>query len=151
MNAADIVMRFMTAGEQGDWETFAECVADDYVFLVPPIRQTKRELISSQKALWGAFPDFKFNLRITEVRENTVKGVYQLSGTHTGTLIPPVPGSFMAIQPTGKRIVLAENDVEYTLRDGKIIQQKVGANPDSGWMGILKQLGVKDPYAGFQS
>lgn len=146
MDAAEVVKRFMRAGEEGDWETFANSMAENYVFRVHNLQQGKREMLSSQKALWGAFPDLNFNLRITEVQGDVVKGTFQLSGTHTGTLIPPVPGAFVSVAPTGKKVLLAENTVDYTVQDGKVVEQNVSDHPNSGWRGILTQLGVENPY-----
>jgi predicted ester cyclase len=147
MSAADTVKKFMRAGETGDWQTFADCMADDYVFTVHTIRQGKREMLSSQKAMWAAFPDLSFNLHITAEQGNVVKATFRITGTHTGTLIPPVPGSFLSINPTGKKVSLPENTVEYIVRGDTIAEQHVTEHPNSGWKGILKQLGVDDPYA----
>jgi hypothetical protein len=144
---SELVVRYMRAGEQGDWETFAGALAEDFVFNAPPVTLNKRELLSTQKALWGAFPDLNFNLRITEVVGNIVKATYRLTGTHTGTLIPPVPGSFIAVAATRKKVALVESWVHYTLQNDTIIRQEVEPNPESGWPGVLKQLGVKNPYS----
>lgn len=147
MSIADVVRAYHRGIEQGDWKTVDQCLAEHFIFSGPTVQPLgKRALMSSMKALWAAFPDVKFNLRITAEQGNVVKAVVNITGTHTGTLIPPFPDRFMSIQSTGKKIALASEPAVYTMEGGKIARQDVEASPDGGWPGIFKQLGLKYPY-----
>ncbi len=143
MDPASILKAYFEAGERGDWTTFADSLSEDFVFTAVPITQSKREIVSSTKALWAAFPDLKFNIRIQEVQGEVVKATYQITGTHSGTLVPPVMGQFVTVAPTGKKIMLPVAGVELTVRNGKIVRQANEPKAESSWPGILEQLGVK--------
>ncbi len=85
--------------------------------------------------------------RLACTKNTVIKGVtsthnHDRTGTHTGTLIPPLTGKFMKVAPTGKKIALAEEILEYTIRDGQIVLQKAQPSPNTGWAGIFKQLGI---------
>lgn len=147
MDAADIVKAYFEAGERGDWITFAGFLDDDFVFTAVPVTQNKAELLSSTRALWGAFPDLKFNFRARSVENNVVKGTYQITGTHTGLLIPPMQDQFVAFPPTGKYISLPQAEIEMTLRGDKIIRQKNEPKGESSWPGIFEQIGEENPYS----
>lgn len=147
MDAAAFVTTYFEAAEKGDWKTFGSSLSEDFIFRSAPVTQTRNELVSSTKALWAAFPDLKFHFRAISVQGNVVKGTYQITGTHTGMLIPPVPGAFVTVAPTGKKILLPEAGIELTLEDGKIVAQNNEPKPESGWPGILDQLGVRNPYS----
>jgi len=147
MNAAEVVKAYHRGIEQGDWSLVDECLADTFVFSGPTVQPlSKRALISSMKALWAAFPDLSFNLRITEDHGNRIKGVVNITGTHTGTMIPPFPDRFMSIPPTGKRISLVDEPCIYVLEGNKIIRQEVEPRREGGWPGIFRQLGLDYPY-----
>ncbi len=143
MNPADIVLASYRAIEQGDWPALQSLLTDDFLFSgATPVPLRKAEVVASMKALWAAFPDVQFNPRIVQVQGNRVHTTIRITGTHTGLLIPPLPGVFLTIQPTGKKVALVEEPSEYTLRGDKIITLQAVPNPDGGWPGILKQLGV---------
>lgn len=140
---SDIVKEYQAAAERGDWETFESLIADDFTIEGPtPEPLGKRANISMHKALWAAFPDLQFNIRILEESGNWIKLAANITGTHTGTLIPPIPGKFIKVAPTGKKIALAEEILEYTIRDNQLVLQQAIATPDTGWAGIFKQLGI---------
>ncbi|NJN67900.1 MAG: ester cyclase [Chloroflexaceae bacterium] len=147
MSIADVVRAYHRGIEQGDWGLVDECLADSFVFSGPTVQPlNKRALISSMKALWAAFPDIGFNLRIVQEQANQVKGVVNITGTHTGTLIPPFPDRFMTVAPTGKKISLVDEPCTYLLEGNQIIRQEVEPRRDGGWPGIFRQLGLEYPY-----
>ncbi len=147
MGAADSVRMYHRAIEQGDWKKLDSLLADDFTFGGPTVvNLDKRALVSSMKALWAGFPDVRFNLRILEEGDTTVKAVSTITGTHTGNLIPPFPDKFITIAPTGKTIALSDEISTYTLRGGRLIEQRVTPKRDGGWPGILRQIGQEYPY-----
>jgi hypothetical protein len=120
-------------------------LADEFMFSGPtPEPLSKRACISMHKALWGGFPDLKFNLNILAVQGNVVKGSTRITGTHTGLLIPPTPGNFVTISPTNKKIALSEEVSEYTIRGQHMVKMHVTPDPNGGWPGIYRQLDI-DP------
>lgn len=147
MQATDIVLRYHAAIEQSDWDTVNTLLADDFVFRVPALPAlSKGAYVSSVRALQAAFPDLRFNLRIVAENGLSVQGITQMTGRHSGLLIPPFTDQFMTILPTGKQITLAEETCHYTLANGRIVRQDVEGHPDGSWPGIFKQLGVEYPY-----
>lgn len=144
-NLEEVVKRFHGSVEQGHWDVLEALLADEFVFSGPtPEPLNKRTCISMRKALWGGFPDLKFNLRIIQVQENIVKATVRITGTHTGLLIPPTPGNFVAISPTHKKIALNEEVAEYTIRGDRMVKMHVYPDPNGGWPGIYRQLDI-DP------
>jgi hypothetical protein len=147
LRPAEIVKTYHRAIERGDWKALEHYLSDDFIFIGPTVKPLgKRALISSQKALWAAFPDVNFNLRIDEDKGNTIKATVRITGTHTNRLIPPFPDKFMVVEPTGKHISLEEEPAVYTIRHDKLIKQDVEPKANGGWPGIFKQLGLTYPY-----
>lgn len=147
MTPTDVAIAFQKAAEEGDWDTFEQIIADDFAFHGPtPTPLDKRACISMHKALWGGFPDINYNLRVLSEEGNRVTGIVHITGTHNGTLIPPMHGKFVSFAPTGKRINLAEEQIIYTVRGNQITDIEVQANEHASWPGIFEQLGVESPF-----
>lgn len=147
MKPGEVVQAFQRAVEQGDWETVDEILTDDFVFGGPtPEPLGRRACISMHKALWAAFPDIQFHTRIISEVGEVVKATAYITGTHTGNLIPPVSGKFVNIPPTGRKIALAEETIEYTVRGNQLAGMDVQASEDASWSGIFNQIGVENPY-----
>jgi predicted ester cyclase len=147
MNPSEVAEKFQRSAEQGDWDTMNQVLAEDFLFYGPmPEPLGQRECVSMHKALWGGFPDISYNLRIIGSEGNIVKAIVHITGTHTGLLIPPVPGEFVSIPPTGKKISLAKENIEYTVRGNQLATIKLYSSPESSWPGIFRQIGVENPY-----
>lgn len=147
MKPAQVAEQFQQSVERGDWETCNRLIAHDFTFSGPTPRPLdRRACISMHKALWAGFPDIKFHFRLISEMGNTVKATVQITGTHTGNLIPPMQGKFVSIPPTGKKISLPREQIEYTVRGNQLINVKVNASPEASWPGIFKQLGVENPF-----
>ncbi len=144
----EVVQTFHRSIEQGHWDIISALLTDDFIFSGPtPEPLNKRTCISMHKALWGGFPDLQFNLQICKTSGNMVVATTRITGTHMGLLIPPVPGNFVTIQPTGKKIALSTETAEYTTRNGQLAQMHVQPNPGGGWPGIYQQLGIEPTRA----
>jgi hypothetical protein len=147
MNPSEVAEKFQRSAEQGDWDTMNQVLAEDFLFYGPmPEPLGKRECISMCKALWGGFPDISYNLHIAKEEDNKAHGTVRITGTHTGLLIPPVPGEFISIHPTGKKISLAEEKAEYIVRGNQLTALKIAFSAESSWPGIFRQIGVENPY-----
>ena len=68
--------------------------------------------IDRVKAVWTAFPDYRWELQELVVEEDTIAARLIGQGTHTGP--------FSGIAPTGRRITTQEL-VIYRFADGKIV------------------------------
>lgn len=147
MKPAHVAEQFQQAVERGDWEMCNRLLADDFTFSGPTPRPLdKRACISMHKALWAGFPNIKYHFQLVSEAGDVVKGSVQITGTHTGNLIPPMQGKFVSIPPTGKNISLSREQIEYTVRGSQLVNMKVAASPEASWPGIFKQLGVDNPF-----
>lgn len=147
MTPKEVAIAFQRASEQADWDVLETIIAEDFAFKGPtPEPLSKRECISMHKALWGGFPDINYHLTIIAESGDTATGTVQITGTHTGTLIPPARGKFVSFEPTGKTITLAEEKILYTVRNDQLVQIEVIASEEASWSGIFRQLGVQSPF-----
>jgi hypothetical protein len=75
-----------------------------------------------------------------------VAGTSQITGTHTTTLPPILPG-MPAIPPTGHKVMLPVEPIKATIRGDKIAHFEVAATPGGGVPGLLAQIGVQMPQS----
>lgn len=145
MSAAETVRKFLEAWEAWDWDAINDYLAHDFHVVGPtPDPINRRWAIADTKARSVAFPDWKFNFRITREEGNVVEGYTQVTGTHTGTLIPAVPG-VAPVPPTGKAIKQPPEPTRFTVRGSQIVEMYVETVPGGGYIGILTQLGITPP------
>lgn len=145
MSLVKVVQDFFRYLEQGEWEVIKAMLAEDFALIGGTAQPLdKRAFLSASRARWAAFPDLQFNFRCIVEQGTQVTGTIHMTGTHTGTLIPPLAGKFIVIKPTGKKIALSEQRCICTLRDKVIVSIETDHNPDSGWPGLLKQLGFQE-------
>lgn len=76
-----------------------------------------------------AFPDLRTAVQRQVVEGDLVATFSILSGTHEGR--------FFGIPPTGKRVTLQHVTID-RVQDGKVVEH----NGESGWLGVLVELGV---------
>ncbi|HEX2911073.1 MAG TPA: nuclear transport factor 2 family protein [Chloroflexia bacterium] len=147
MKASDIVQALVADFETNDIAKAAELLADDFVFSgVAPQPIGKAEFLAMERAVHQAFPDWKYNQRVVEELGDRVKVVVQNTGTHSGVLdlsemglpVPP-------IAPTGTKLNMPVEPVQYYLRDGKIYEMQAAPTPGGGVPGMLQQIGVNLP------
>lgn len=147
MSTHEIVEGFTSALEQGDFETAASYLADDFQFS----SDTIPEPLDANQWLWMShslregIPDLSYNFRIEEVDGNFARVSSQLTGTHTNDLdmsgmgigvIPPTGVSFSADREYSEGEVTA---------DGRIQRIHVYSGPNSGVSSMLAQIGVAPP------
>ncbi len=143
MSAADIAQAAMKAWEVHDANTLASYLADDFVCKGPlPQPLNKEQYIDYMKAMMTAMPDWSFNAHILHEQGDTVLFVTQITGTHTGNLsLPTLP----IILPTGKKIALPNQHMEYTVNGDIITAITTDQRDGGGFAGILAQLGMHLP------
>jgi predicted ester cyclase len=106
MDARQITQAFTDALNAGDLDTVSELISDNFVFSGgSPEPIGKQQWLGMSYALYAAFPDLQYNLRVTGVEGNTVMGTSQLTGTHTSDLDLTAMG-LGVIPATGKSISL---------------------------------------------
>ncbi len=143
MSAADRAQAAMKAWEVNDANTLASYLADDFVCKGPlPQPLNKEQYIGYMKAMMTAMPDWSFNAHILHEQGDTVLFVTQITGTHTGDLsLPELP----IIPPTGKKIALPNEHMEYTVNGDTITAITTDQQSGGGLAGILAQLGMQLP------
>lgn len=145
MEALSIYQQYNAAIETGDFDTVETLTHEDYSLTGPFAKPAdKSEFLQIMKAIKSGFPDFAFNYTGLEERGDEVRGRMHITGTHSGRL----DLSFMDIPPqdaTGKKVVMPEESIKATIKDGKLFREHVEAVPGGGLDGFLQQLGIAVP------
>ena len=139
---ADPVKRMVACLEAKDVVQAAGHIHDDFQFSgfgSDPLN--KEQFLSLMKHLFQAIPDWSYHPRELKAEGDAVHFKAQVTGTHTGMLTALDPG-MTPIGASGKAIALPQDQVECTVRDGKVGTMKVTSPSDGGIPGILKQIGV---------
>jgi hypothetical protein len=145
MDTHETAEAFMMALDEGDFETAASYLADDFEFsthTIPPLG--KNEWLGMSMALKGGFPDLSYNFQIHEVDGNHLQGSAALTGTHTGDL--DMTGMGMGVIPaTGTYVETAREYNDGVVENGLIKSIHVLDTPESGVGGLLAQIGAMPP------
>ncbi len=145
MNVREFAESFAEAFNTGDYDTVASYLADDFQFSGPvPEPINGQQWIGMTKLLRAAFPDIQYRMRVVGVEGDVVTTTTQLSGTHTGDLDLSAMG--MGVIPaTGKSFSNPEEVGQGIVRGDKLASIHITPVEGSGLMGILSQLGVRQP------
>jgi predicted ester cyclase len=138
---ADPVKRMVACLEAKDVVQAATHMHDDLQFSgfgSDPLN--KDQFVSLMKALFAAIPDWSYHPRELRAEGDTVRFRAQVTGTHSGMLAGLNPG-MAPIAATGTKITLPGDQVECTVRDGKVATVKVESPADGGIRGIIAQMG----------
>lgn len=145
MNTQQITQKVVKAIEDQDFGGALALLAEDFTFsgAVPePING--QSWIGVHRALAAAMPDLRLNFAGASEDNDVLQGTVSLTGTHTGTMVAPVPG-IPQVPATGRKIVLPQEPVQVTARGGKLTNWHVNNIPHGGLPGILAQMGVALP------
>ncbi len=129
----ELANKWLEAWNNGDFETFKELLAPDFV-LYYPSRSTKplsqEETIEIGKMLQKAFPDINWSVEELIVTEDKV--VFRLieRGTHEG--------EFQGIPATGNKHEMSAIWIS-RIENGKIVEQR----EDVDMLGLYQQLGME--------
>ncbi len=147
MEVRELAEAFTRAFNSGDIDTLASFLSDDFRFSGPvPEPIGKDQWVGLSRILKAAFPDIKYNIRITGIEGNVVKTANQVTGTHTNGLDMSFMG-MPVIPATGKAFSNPEETAETTVEGDKVTAMHVTIAEGGGLMGILAQIGVKPPQA----
>jgi len=137
-SAAEVAREYFHAIRHGDASPQRAAYAPDAVITVPGIldRAGPGELIAYFEQLWGAFPDFRFEVADLIAEDDQAAAHWRITGTFAGS------GTFEGLAPTGARVDVRGVDL-VTVRGGRIVRND--AYTDG--MTLAQQLGVLPPKA----
>ena len=129
----ELARKWLEAWNKGDFETFKELLAPDFV-LYYPSRSTKpisqEETLEIGKMLQKAFPDIKWSMEeLIATEDKTIIRVIE-RGTHEG--------EFMGIPATGNKYEMSAIWIS-RIEKGKIVEQR----EDFDMLGLYQQLGME--------
>jgi predicted ester cyclase len=137
----DPVKRMVAYLEAKDAVRAATYMCDDFQFSgfgSDPLN--KEQFVSLMKTLFTAIPDWSYHPRELRSSGDSVRFRTQVTGTHSGMIVGLNPG-MAPIAATSKRIELPQDQVECTVRDGKVATMKVASQAGGGISGIVAQIG----------
>jgi steroid delta-isomerase-like uncharacterized protein len=134
--AAEVAHEYFGSIRRGDASPQRRWYADDAVIDVHGVLEaaSREELIAYFEQMWGAFPDFRFEVVDVLAAGDAAAVRWRITGTFAG------PGDFRGVAPTGGRIDLRGVDV-IRVRDGRIVRND--AYTDN--MTVAQQLGLLPP------
>ncbi len=143
MSPTEAIRKMIAAVEAGDYSGVAGVLDRDFTFAgSAPHPLGRGEFLEFARAIHGALPDVKYNLKITAEKDSEwVRGEIRFTGTHAGELdlpyLPKVPATRRSVKIAAEKFVAK-------VHDGKIVSFSIETGPNSGLMGILKQIGRED-------
>ena len=144
MDAQEVVRSYLAALEAQDLARLDLLVSKDLVFVTPLRPLGKQDLLAVFRAIWDGFPDWHFNHGELVAMDDIVRTKLRMAGTHTATFVPPL-GRLKPVGPTGKRVVLPEQEFVYHVENGRIARIVPENVPGGGIPGLLRQIGVRLP------
>ncbi len=131
-----LIEKHLQALAEGNWERFAETLADEVIYIEHPTLQRNegmKEMISVIQRWKQAFPDLKASIKEMIALDRKVVVQLEWEGTHQGTLSSPA----LEVPATQRQGVLAAVEI-FTIKKGKIVE----AEHYFDLMTMLLQLGV---------
>lgn len=144
MDNVEIVKAYFAALDSQNMEKVDQYLSDQYQlvdFTPQPMDKAARLLMVRQ--LKEAMPNLSHSLSNISVEQNVVKATVQLSGTNSANLDFRKLG-IGVIPRSHKFIIFPNGNYEFTVKDGKITQEKdiSPVSPNRRMSGMLKALGV---------
>jgi steroid delta-isomerase-like uncharacterized protein len=135
-SAAEVARDYFGSIRAGDTTPQERAYAEDATITILGVLEnaSKRELIAYFSELYGAFPDFRFEVLDIVAEGDRAAAHWRVTGTFAG------PGTFNGLQPIGARIDVRGVDL-ITVRDGQIVRND--AYTDNAT--IAQQLGLMPP------
>ncbi len=129
----ELAQKIFEAWGKGDFETFKEFLAPDYVYYAPSISSkpmSREESIEMGKMLRKAFPDISWSMEELFTEEDRVITRWIFRGTHEG--------EFMGIPSTGNRVEVS-GIIMSRIENGKVVEDR----EEFDQMGMMLQLGME--------
>jgi glyoxylase-like metal-dependent hydrolase (beta-lactamase superfamily II)/predicted ester cyclase len=135
-SAAEVARDYFGSIRAGDTTPQERAYAEDATITILGVLEnaSKRELIAYFSELYGAFPDFRFEVLDIVAEGDRAAAHWRVTGTFAG------PGTFNGLQPIGARIDVRGVDL-ITVRGGQIVRND--AYTDNAT--IAQQLGLMPP------
>jgi ketosteroid isomerase-like protein len=144
MTDLDTVNTYFEALKRRDFKTVSGQLSDDLEFVTTLESMDKETFLELIEGLLHAFPDWRCDHGEIRIRNRIATTTLLMSGTHSEPLSLPLRG-LKPVPPTGKKVVLPQQDFHHTLSSGKIVRIESDADPHSGIIGTLEQIGVRLP------
>ncbi len=129
----ELARKMFEAWGKGDFETYKELLAPDYVYYLPSISTTpmsQEETIEIRKMLQKAFPDISWSIEELIATEDKVIIRFIERGTHEG--------EFMGIPATGNKYETSGISIR-RIENGKVVEER----EDFDMLGLYQQLGME--------
>ncbi|HXX91998.1 MAG TPA: nuclear transport factor 2 family protein [Planctomycetota bacterium] len=133
-----VLVRYIEGLKAHDVEAIAATVDASLVFTLPGRTLDKSRFLEMLRALYRAFPDWKYEHETPEVRGDRVRILWRQGGTHTGPF--SLPGRD-PIPATGRRVRIPEQSFRYRVLGDAIIEICPEAVAGGAPGGILDQIG----------
>jgi predicted ester cyclase len=137
-----VLDRYIEGLQAHDVQKISGTVLPEVAFITPTRRLDKEQFLAMLRALYTAFPDWRYDHDPPELRGETIAIRWRQGGTHTGTFVlaglDPVPA-------TGRRVRIPEQYFFYTVRSGAIAEIRPEPIPGGAPRGILEQIGHPMP------
>jgi predicted ester cyclase len=141
MNSIDFVKSYMIALEGKNFDYVRDNTSDDMLFSGPiPQPIGKRDYMEMYRALFRAFPDWRYNLSNFKQVGNRVFFHARATATHSGVLDLP-DMDIHNYQPTGKHLQLPSQEIIVELRDGKVARIELTKVEGGGLNDLLEKVG----------
>jgi hypothetical protein len=142
MDEQKILSEYLNAIDSRDINKTIQLIHNDVEMITPIGIWRKTDYINYKRALFSAFPDWRFNPEIISKEGDIFRVNINMIGTQTGTFNLELFG-LKPILPTGTKVFLPEQEMQYKVKDNKVIYIKPIPVPGGGLLAILTQIGLK--------
>jgi predicted ester cyclase len=144
MTVIEVMERYLAALAAHDVDQVETLTTDDLRFVTEEGDLRRSAYLETLRALFAAFPDWRFDHGRLRVGWDHASVELRMEGTHTGTLVLPVPG-VEPIPATGRAVVLPAQDYTFLISQGCIVRIEPMRVVGGGIPGLLDQIGSDLP------
>lgn len=145
MGILDTFQHIRTAIAAHDLAAIAALLTDDLQMSGGGRTYGKDAYLDLLRMYFTAFPDFAYNFGDANDSGGQIEVVYQISGTHRGTLDLNLIGIPLQVPATGRRITMPPTRAVIQLEGDKVCAVKSSPTPGSSLEDLLAQLGTALP------
>ena len=137
-----VLTRYVEGLKSHDVAKIAETVSKDLAFVTPSRSLSRDEFLEMLRAIYGGFPDWRYEHDPPEDRNGVFAIRWRQGGTHTGTFawpgLPPVPA-------TGRSVTIPAHFFFYRVQGDEIVEIRPEPVAGGAPRGILEQIGIEAP------